>query len=100
MLTAALHRHQPEIRRTFRSAIGGDPFAGNGHVARIQVAVEDAADGGKFSFGATSSEEVWDLRHQGARPPGFEPGMRFTRIAPHDRASRDERDTVRIHFGR
>ncbi|MGK5642807.1 hypothetical protein ACSNOK_31540 [Streptomyces sp. URMC 126] len=120
VLTAATLRHPPELRRTFPSVTGcspwqfiqfeagqgaarhmdgidADPFAAPRHVARVQVVVEDAAEGGAFFFETTSSDEVWDPRHDGRQDPGYAAGMRFTRIAPHDRISRDAPDTDWIH---
>ncbi|MEV5508931.1 hypothetical protein [Streptomyces orinoci] len=120
VLTAALHQHLPEIQRTFPSATGcspwqfiqfeagegatrhmdgvaADPMVERGHVARIQVAVEEAVLGGEFFFETTSSDEVWDPHYADIQAPGFAAGMRFARIAPHDRVSRDEPDTAWIH---
>ncbi|MEU5128226.1 hypothetical protein [Streptomyces mobaraensis] len=45
----------------------------------------------------TSSEEVWDPRFDGDHAPGYAPGMRFTRIAPHDKVSHGTADTAWIH---
>ncbi|KNB54223.1 hypothetical protein [Streptomyces caatingaensis] len=120
VLDAATRRHLPEIRRTFPAVTGvspwqliqfgpgegavrhmdgiaADPFGTPRHVARIGVTVEDAREGGEFFFETTSSEGVWDTRHDGTSAPGYAEGMRFTRIAPHDRISRDEPDTAWIH---
>ncbi|MEU3354791.1 hypothetical protein [Streptomyces sp. NPDC037389] len=119
-LQAAVLRHLPEIQRTFPSAvgcspwqliqfdsgegavrhldgIGPDPLASPRHVARIGVTVQDAEAGGEFFFETTSSDDLWDTHRDGLAAPGYAHGMRFTRIAPHDRISRDEPDVAWIH---
>ncbi|MEU1313094.1 hypothetical protein ABZ419_29955 [Streptomyces cinnamoneus] len=119
-LRDAVLRHLPEIRRVFPSAtgcspwqliqfdagegavrhldgIGADPFAAPRHVARIGVTVQDAERGGEFFFETTSSPRLWDPRFGEATTPGYAPGMRFSRIAPHDKISRQDPETDWIH---
>ncbi|MER6203544.1 hypothetical protein ABT234_40035 [Streptomyces sp. NPDC001586] len=77
--------------------IAPDPLGHPRHVARIGVTIEDAADGGEFFIETGPGEGVWDARLGDGPHPGYEPGMRFTRIAPHDKISRGEQDTSWIH---
>ncbi|MFI9205523.1 hypothetical protein [Streptomyces sp. NPDC053048] len=119
-LQAATLRHLPEIRRTFPSVtgcspwqliqfdagegavrhldgIGADPFTAPRHVARIGVTIQDAEQGGQFFFETTSSDRLWDPRFGAGATPGYADGMRFTRIAPHDKISRQDPETDWIH---
>lgn len=119
-LQAATLRHLPEIRRTFPAVtgcspwqliqfdagegavrhldgIGADPLTGPRHVARIGVTVQDAQAGGRFFFETTSSPHLWDPRFGEGAAPGYADGMRFTRIAPHDKISRQDPETDWIH---
>lgn len=120
ILDQAVARHLPEIRVVFPSAagaspwqfiefgpgqgavrhmdgIGADPLALPRHVARIGVTIEDADAGGEFFVETSQDEAVWDRRIGEGPHPGYEPGMRFTRIAPHDRISLGDQDTDWIH---
>ncbi|GHA43455.1 hypothetical protein GCM10010329_77910 [Streptomyces spiroverticillatus] len=120
VLDAAVARHLPQIQQVFPSAvgtspwqyiefgpgegavrhldgIGPDPLARPRHVARIGVSVEDAVTGGEFFIETAPSDGIWDTRLADGPHRGYEPGMRFTRIAPHDKISRGEQDTSWIH---
>lgn len=120
VLDRAVARHLPEIRQVFPSAVGAspwqfiqfgpgegavrhldgigpDPLAHPRHVARIGVTIEDATAGGGFFIETGPGEAVWDTRLDAGPHTGYEPGMRFTRIAPHDKISRGEQDTSWIH---
>ncbi|MFA7764595.1 hypothetical protein ACGFNX_15805 [Streptomyces sp. NPDC048723] len=120
VLNAAVEMHLPALRQVFPSAdgaspwqyiefgpgegavrhldgIGPDPLAFPRHVARIGVTIQDAISGGDFFIETSSSPAIWD-EHLGEGPhPGYAPGMRFTRIAPHDKISRGDEDTTWIH---
>ncbi|MFD8292144.1 hypothetical protein ACFV2B_28520 [Streptomyces lavendulae] len=120
ILTTAVEAHLPALRQAFPSAdgaspwqyiefgpgegavrhldgIGPDPLTFPRHVARIGVTIQDATAGGEFFIETSSSPGIWD-DHYGEGPhPGYAPGMRFTRIAPHDKISRGEQDTAWIH---
>ncbi|WP_405496547.1 hypothetical protein [Streptomyces sp. NBC_00096] len=120
VLDGAVRTHLPALRQAFPSAdgaspwqyiefgpgegavrhldgIGPDPLAFPRHVARIGVTIQDAAVGGDFFIETSSSTGLWDERLGEGPHPGYAPGMRFTRIAPHDKISRGEQDTDWIH---
>ncbi|MFJ9943228.1 hypothetical protein [Streptomyces erythrochromogenes] len=61
------------------------------------MTIQDAISGGGFFIETSSSPAIWD-EHPGEGPhPGYAPGMRFTRIAPHDKISRGDEYTHWIH---
>ncbi|MEV0992709.1 hypothetical protein [Streptomyces sp. NPDC049949] len=76
VLGSAVAGHLPEIRQMFPSAVGASPW---------QFIETGPGDG------------VWDKRRDAGPHAGYEPGMRFTRIAPHGKISCGERGTSWIH---
>ncbi|GGM46099.1 hypothetical protein GCM10012275_16380 [Longimycelium tulufanense] len=62
--------------------IGPDPMAYPHRIARMSVVIADAARGGDFYVETTSSELPWNPGPTGGN--GYDPRMRFTRIATHE----------------